>query len=67
MMSNFPEIGYTPANLRYLIEEVKKLTQKETALILDVSEIQVRRWLMPIDAPNHRDMPLKKWMQILAA
>jgi hypothetical protein len=65
-MSNFPEIGYTPANLRYLIEEVKGITQKEAALICGTSDTNLRRWLMPVDSPNHRDMPLPKWNLLLA-
>jgi hypothetical protein len=64
-MSNFPEIGYTPANLRRLIE-LKGITQKEASLICGTSDINLRRWLMPLDAPNHRDMPLSKWNILLA-
>jgi hypothetical protein len=65
-MSNFPEVGYTPANLRYLIE-LKGITQKEAAKICGTSDINFRRWLMPVDAPNHRDMPMQKWNDLLKA
>lgn len=65
-MSNFPETGYTPANLRFLIES-KGWTQKQAAAIADTTEVSVRRWLMPIDTESHRDMPLKKWIELLAA
>jgi len=65
-MSNFPEVGYTPANLRHLIES-KGWTQKEVAALLGVADITVRQWLMALDVKSHRDMPLKKWYQLLAA
>lgn len=65
-MSNFPETGYTPANLRFLIES-KGWTQKQAAAIAGTTEVSVRRWLMPIDTESHRDMTLKKWIELLAA
>lgn len=65
-MSNFPGVGYTPTNLRHLIES-KGWTQKQTAEILGTAESSIRRWLMPVDAPSHRDMPLKQWLKLLAA
>jgi len=62
----FPEIGYTPANLRFLIES-KGCTQKEVAALLGVADITVRQWLMALDVKSHRDMPLKQWQKLLAA
>lgn len=64
-MSNFPEVGYTPANLRYLIES-KKWTQLQVSEILGVDISTVRRWLMPIGAKSRRDMPHETWIQLLA-
>ena len=63
IMSNFPEIGYTPANLRFLIES-KGWTQKEAAQKLGVADITLRQWLMAVDVKSHRDMPLKKWNEL---
>jgi transcriptional regulator with XRE-family HTH domain len=65
-VSNFHEIGYTPANLRHLIES-KGWTQKEVAALLGVADITVRQWLMALDVKSHRDMPLKQWQKLLAA
>lgn len=62
----FPEVGYTPANLRHLIES-KGWTQKEVAALLGVADITVRQWLMALDVKSHRDMPLKQWQKLLAA
>ena len=66
IMSNFPETGYTPLNLRFLIES-KGWTQKQAAAIIGTTEVSIRRWLMPLDTDSHRDMPLKKWTQLLAS
>ena len=63
IMSNFPEIGYTPANLRFLIES-KGWTQKEAAQKIGVADITLRQWLMAVDVKSHRDMPLKKWNEL---
>ncbi|WP_297925771.1 hypothetical protein [uncultured Agitococcus sp.] len=65
-MSNFPETGYTPLNLRFLIES-KGWTQKQAAAIIGTTEVSIRRWLMTLDTDSHRDMPLKKWTQLLAS
>lgn len=66
IMSNFPETGYTPLNLRFLIES-KGWTQKQAAAIIGTTEVSIRRWLMPLDTDSHRDMSLKKWTQLLAS
>lgn len=65
-MTEYPEVGYTPANLRHLIES-KGWTQKEVAALLGVADITVRQWLMALDVKSHRDMPLKQWQKLLAA
>ncbi len=62
----FPEVGYTPANLRHLIES-KGWTQTQVAQKLGVADITVRQWLMALDVKSHRDMPLKQWQKLLAA
>ena len=56
----YPEIGYTPANLRYWIEQ-HGLTQAQTAEYLGVQTRTVRMWLTETDKTSHRDMPLEKW------
>ncbi len=63
IMSDYPEIGYTPANLRFLIES-KGWTQKEAAQKLGVADITLRQWLMAVDVKSHRDMPLTKWIEL---
>ncbi|HMU88707.1 MAG TPA: helix-turn-helix transcriptional regulator [Agitococcus sp.] len=61
-MSNFPEIGYTPANLRFLIES-KGWTQKQFAEKIGKAERTVRQWLNPdLLSRNHADMPHCLWL-----
>jgi len=62
---SFPEVGYTPLNLRFLIES-KGWTQAKIGELLGVNESTVRRWLMPIGTSSRRDMPHEKWTQLLA-
>lgn len=61
----YPEIGYTPANLRYFIAQ-NGLLQKDVAAILGVSDSSVRKWLADVEKPSHRDMPLEMWRKLLA-
>lgn len=65
MNALFPEIGYTPANLRYLID-LLQLNQRETAQYLGVSLKTVQMWLAETDKVSHRDMPLHQWRKLLA-
>jgi DNA-binding transcriptional regulator YiaG len=64
-MTNFPEVGYTPLNLRFLIES-KGLTQAKIGEFLGVNESTVRRWLMPIGTSSRRDMPHEMWIKLLS-
>ena len=64
---NLPEAGYTPANLRALIES-RGWTQKQAAEACGVSGRVVRNWLVSDTAsPNHRDMPLRVWRKLMEA
>lgn len=65
MMCDFPEIGYTPANLRRLIEHLG-WTQAQAAAHLGVAERSIRMWLAETDKTSHRDMPLQQWRILLA-
>ena len=60
----FPEVGYTPANLRHLIEQ-RGWTQAHAAELAGVSPQTMRRWLAAVDTPSHADMPLNKWLALL--
>jgi len=60
-MSNFPEVGYTPENLRYLIK-FKGWTQIQVAALMDVNHSTVARWLS-----GATTMPHDKWLKLLAA
>lgn len=65
MMSNFPEVGYTPANLRFLIES-KGWTQKQFAEKIGKAERTVRQWLnQDLASRNHTDMPHALWLEAL--
>ena len=64
---NLPEAGYTPANLRALIES-RGWTQKQAAEACGVSGRVVRNRLVSDTAsPNHRDMPLRVWRKLMEA
>ena len=65
MKNNF-EVGYTPTNLRLVIEKLG-VTQAALARLLGVSDRTLRQWLVEdLDAIGHRDMPLKQWRNVLA-
>lgn len=64
-MSSFPEIGYTPQNLRHFIG-LHGLRQKDVAEILGVNERTVRAWLATPEKPTHKDMPYEKWARLWA-
>lgn len=60
---DFPEVGYTPANLRLLLKRAN-ITQRHAAAILGVNERTVNSWCAPIDRAQHTDMPSKKWAEV---
>lgn len=64
VVMNFPEIGYTPENLRYLLKEMG-WTQKQLAEHLNVSLRGVQAWVADVEKPAHRDMPLNQWRALL--
>lgn len=59
-----PEIGYTPANLRALLEQ-RGLTREDAARLLGVRVRAVHRWCVETGNPNHRDMSLLHWRELL--
>lgn len=63
-MTDFPEAGYTPANLRALLKHAK-LTQQAAGELLSVDVRTVRKWCAPLDS-DHADMPHHRWLQLLA-
>ena len=64
-MTDFPEAGYTPANLRALLKHAR-LTQQAAGELLAVDTRTVRKWCAPLDS-DHADMPYYRWLQLLAA
>lgn len=58
------EAGYTPRNLRLLIGETG-LSQPAFAKKHDIALPTLRKWLLPVDSGNHRDMPLWRWLELL--
>lgn len=60
---DFPEVGYTPANLRLLLKRAN-ITQHRAATMLGVNERTVNSWCAPIDRAQHTDMPSKKWAEL---
>lgn len=61
----FPEIGYTPVNLTALLNNAG-LNFGQAADLLGVSYRTFQNWTYGIDNKNHRDMPLQKWLELLA-
>ena len=60
---DFPEVGYTPANLRLLLKRTHT-TQQRTAALLGVHERTVNSWCSALDKPQHTDMPSRKWVEL---
>lgn len=63
--TDFPEAGYTPANLRALLASAG-LTQQAAADLLGVDGRTVRKWVADLENASHRDMPLAQWQKLLA-
>ena len=61
-----PESGYTPANLRAILDS-SGMTQSAAAAMLGVDTRTVRKWLAEMGTATHRDMPLSQWMRLLDA
>ena len=61
----FTESGYTPKNLKVLLKNVG-LNFRQAADLLGVSYRTFQNWTYGIDNKNHRDMPLIKWLELLA-
>ena len=64
ILTNF-EVGYTPTNLRLVIEKLG-VTQAALATTLNVSPQAVRNWLMPVGTKSPRDMSHEKWLEVMA-
>lgn len=65
-MTDF-ELGYTPRNLK-IIRKKYGLTITDVANITNTSLARtVQKWEAEnLDMANHADMPLKKWVKLLA-
>ena len=59
----FPDVGYTPANLRLLLKRTHT-TQQRAAALLGVHERTVNSWCSALDKPQHTDMPSRKWVEL---
>lgn len=60
----FPESGYTPANLRKVMQRYG-LTTRTLSNILGVNIRTTRTWLVPVGQQGHSDMPLHRWQELL--
>ena len=60
----FPETGYTPANLRSLLNQ-RRLTREDAARLLGVKVRAVHRWCADQSTPSHRDMSLQAFQTLL--
>lgn len=63
-MLNNAELGYTPKNLRRLLEE-SNLTQKEAREIIDKGRNTFSRYLYDVDNHNHVTMAHSDWLKLL--
>jgi putative transcriptional regulator len=59
------EFGYTPNNLKTLRLK-HDLTQQAAADLLEVNISAFQRWEADINLKSHTDMPLKKWVELIA-
>lgn len=59
----FPDVGYTPNNLRRLLEAAN-ITQQECADLLKISLRTVNAWCAPLGVLTHSDMPIRKWEEL---
>lgn len=59
------EFGYTPNNLKTLRQK-HDLTQQAAANLLEVNISAFQRWEADINLKSHTDMPLKKWVELIA-
>lgn len=62
-MPDIPEAGYTPANLRALLQSAG-ITQQSAAQMLGVDQRTVRKWCAELETASHRDMPLWQWREL---
>lgn len=60
---DFPDVGYTPNNLRFILNKAS-LTQRECAALLGVAPRTVQYWCAPIGVQYHTDMPTEKWEEL---
>lgn len=59
------EFGYTPSNLKSLRQKYC-LSQREVADLLGIDISSLQRWEADVGQKSHRDMPLSKWLTLLA-
>lgn len=63
------ELGYTPANLRRIVETLNKqgMTSKDIALALGASKYTtLYNWMIEdLENPQSRNMPQDKWRKIV--
>ncbi|NDX19748.1 hypothetical protein G3N02_16090 [Acinetobacter baumannii] len=62
------EPGYTPANLRMLVEKLQAagMTQQQIAEEIGAARYTtLANWMANFDQPRHRNMPQDKWKNIL--
>lgn len=64
-MINDMEFGYTPSNLKSLRQKYG-LSQREVADLLGIDISSLQRWEADVGQKSHRDMPLTKWLTLLA-
>ena len=62
------EPGYTPANLRLVVEKLQEagMTQQQIAESLGAARYTtLANWMSEHDQSRHRNMPVDKWRNIL--
>lgn len=65
-MRQYPELGYTPANLRHLRQEYG-LTQAQVGKLVNTALRTVQNWEADVHTQNHSGMPHRKWVALLEA
>lgn len=59
-----PELGYTPENLRKLLEQ-NNLSHQELRAVIGKARNTFGRYICDVDNPNHVTMSHEHWLQLL--
>lgn len=62
-MNNYPDAGYTPANLRHWMQQ-HQMTEADVAARLNCQVRAVQRWLTDPSKNSYRSMDHRTWLEL---